>query len=528
MNLLLSIVIHTANILGIFTDPFEFEGDYGPEVNPTRQQVFELVVSKEALAKNLSDQEVKRKMENGNATEQEVTEYKKFLVIQAVNEEKVYGPTLGELVTPELIEEIKKYQDNLSNSGFTESDFTDIITFLERYKDQKIFRFLRNNPSELLSLDKALRDKAARDGKIFNLPILGSTRLLEGHNSIELKKNLISSVFTEETFSLTKPQDNVKQSLKKLNSEYLRGFFGASADNRDIEVFSSPLGQVFFYWMYQSLNLELISSNHEMIDQVNKVKDIFGRTFGDSITRANAFKDRLIASDSGVLFTQESDALVPQTLTNDKLFLPVDRQNPQDGTLILLRSDLWEPNYEIISIENYEGFKAGRMNVILATRKDSGQQFLLASCHGHSTKSEDGRLQIQLIMQKFHQLNEGNLQLIIGIDANTKTEEDVKLFKEHLEKLGLMSTQAGPTTIKKRMVTAQHSKAGRFAIDEEDYLITLKPEFGGQFQFSHITVGFKEEIADTNQPLPNIHNPSDHYPVGAVMTRHEDSMKECK
>ncbi len=242
MNLLLSIVIHTANILGIFTDPFEFEGDYGPEVNPTRQQVFELVVSKEALAKNLSDQEVKRKMENGNATEQEVTEYKKFLVIQAVNEEKVYGPTLGELVTPELIEEIKKHQDNLSNSGFTESDFADVITFIERYKDQKVFRFLRNNPSELLSLDKALRDKAARDGRIFNLPILGSTRLLEGSNSLELKKNLINAVFTEEAFSLTKSQANVKQSLKKLNNEYLREFFGESADNRDLEAFSSPVG----------------------------------------------------------------------------------------------------------------------------------------------------------------------------------------------------------------------------------------------------------------------------------------------
>lgn len=528
MNLLLSIVIHTGNILGIFTDPFEFEGDYGPEVNPTRHQVFELVVSREALAKNLSDLEIRQKMNNGNATEQEVNVYKKFLVLQAVNEEKAYGPTLGELVTPELIEEIKKYRGNLSNSGFTESDFTDILTFLERYKDQKIFRFLRNNPSELLSLDKALRDKAARDGKIFNLPILGSTKLLEGKNSFELKKNLISSVFTEEVFSLTKPQDNIKQSLKKLNIEYLREFFGESANNRDLEVFSSPLGQVFFYWMYQSLNLELISSNHEMIAQVNKVKDIFGRTLGNPIARANVFKDRLIASDSVVLFTQESDALVPQILTSDRLFQPVDRQNPQDGTLILLRSDLWEPNYEIISIENYEGFKAGRMNVIHATRKNSGQQFLLASCHGHSTKSEDGRLQIQLIMQKFHQLNDGNLQLIIGIDANTKTEEDVKLFKEHLEKLGLMSTEAGPTTIKKRMVTAQHSKAGRFAIDEEDYLITLKPEFGGQFQFSHITVGFNEEIADTNQPLPNIHNPSDHYPVGAIMTPHKDRMKECK
>lgn len=87
MNLLLSIVIQTANILGIFTDPFEFEGDYGSEVNPIRQQVFELVVSKEALAKNGSGQDI----------------------VEAIYEDQEHGPTLMQLVTPELLQEIEKY-----------------------------------------------------------------------------------------------------------------------------------------------------------------------------------------------------------------------------------------------------------------------------------------------------------------------------------------------------------------------------------------------------------------------------------
>jgi len=108
MNLFLSLVIHTANILGIFTDPFEFEGDYGPEVNPIRQQVFELVVSREALAKNLSDSEIRQQMKDINAGEQEVKKHKKILVQQAINDEREYGPTLGQLVTPELLKEIKK------------------------------------------------------------------------------------------------------------------------------------------------------------------------------------------------------------------------------------------------------------------------------------------------------------------------------------------------------------------------------------------------------------------------------------
>lgn len=88
MNLFISIVIHTANILGIFSDPFEFEGDYGPEVNLTRQQVFELVVSREALVKTLSDLEVRQRMEDSNANKQEVSDYKNFLVMQAIHDEK--------------------------------------------------------------------------------------------------------------------------------------------------------------------------------------------------------------------------------------------------------------------------------------------------------------------------------------------------------------------------------------------------------------------------------------------------------
>lgn len=489
MNLFLCMVVHTANILGILNDPFEFEGDYGPEMNEVRQNVFDQVVAKEALANNL----------------------------HAIHHDENHGPTLAELVTPELIEELKKKQQEFQKIGFTDRDLNHILAFIEHYKGQKIFRFLRNNPSELLSLDKILRDKASREGKSFDLPLLSSTEPLKGQSDLELKKNLMNAVFNLETFALTKSSKVMNSSLSKLPQNYLKNFFGISANNHDLEAFSSPAGQIFFYWMYQALNLHLISVDPAMIQQINKVKDLFAQTLGNPKARAQIFRNQLVAAHSAVVFTQESDAIVPQVLTHDKLFLPIDCQNPQDGTFVFLRSDYWEPDYKIISLEGYEGFKKGRLNVILATQKETGQKFLLASAHGNSTKPEDGRLQISLIMEKFHHLFEGNLQLVIGIDANTKTEEDVKAFREHLNKLGLMTTHVGPTTIKKRMVTAQHSKAGKFAIDEEDYLIILKPENGGLFSFSHLTVGFKEEKPDIHKPLPNKDNPSDHYPVGATL-----------
>lgn len=516
MNLLLSIVIHTANILGSFNDPFEFEGDYGPEVNPVRQKVFELVVSKEALTQNLTDSQVKNLMQDADADEPKIRSYKKLLLTQAIEEDRQHGPILSELVTQELITELINKQKQLKDVGFTDTDLKNILHFIDHYGDQKVFRFLRNNPSELLSLDKILRDKASHEGKSLDLPILSSTHPLRGQTAHELKLNLLHALFTEETFRAVKSEETLKKSLESLDEDFLQEFFGENAANQDLQVFCTPAGQTFFYWLYQALNLHLISEEN-VVDEINKVKDIFARTLGNPKARAQAFKEKLITANSGVLFTQESDAFVPQTLLENGFFLPIDKQNPKDGTFIFLRSDLWEPDYESVIINDYEGSIKGRLNVILATHIETGERFLLASGHGNSTHPEDGRLQISLIMDKFHQLsqNEEGLQLIIGIDANTKTDEDVKALREHLDSLGLMATNMGPTTIKKRMVTAQHSKAGRAAIDEEDYLIVLKPEKGGRFQLDHQTIGFKEEKADINTALPNLDNPSDHYPVGA-------------
>lgn len=516
------LIIFTANILGIFTDPFEFQGDYGSDINPIREQVFEIVVSKEALAKGLTDSQVQAKMKSPEASNQEISAYREVLTQQGKQQDQQYGPTLSELTTPEILEALSKKQGELQNAGFTTEDLNKLLQFTSKYGDKKVFYYLRNNPSELLNLDKTLRDKAAREGKSFDLPILGSTAGLKGRHSLELKQDLMNAVFTEETLRLTKPQAPLQTAIQKLDPSYLKKFLGETADNRDLEAFLSPAGQAFFYWLYHSLNLQLVSQKPELIDQINQVKASFANSLGDPIARAKLFKEKLMAANAAVLFTQESDAIVAKSLTEDGLFLPVDKQNSQDGTLVFLKSDIWEPNLEVIPLENYEGYKEGKINLVLATHKETGQKFLLASGHGHSIKAEDGRQQITLIMEAYRRLAKNpenkNLQVIIGIDANTKSEQDVTLFKEHLDRLGLMATSVGPTTIKQRMVTAQHAKAAKMAIDEEDYLIILKPEQGGQFLITKPTVGFKKEKPDLNNPLPNIDNPSDHYPVGATLS----------
>lgn len=511
---LIYLIVFTANILGIFNDPFEFEGDYGQEVNPIRQAVFELVVSKEALTRNLTSQQIKDLLQNDKATDNEIEDTRSNLIKEAILQDEQYGPLLSELVSPVLISLLQEKQQTLPS--FSEQDLNELLQFINRYGNERVFRFLRNNPPELLKLDKTLRDKASQEGRDFDLPILSSSAILQGDNELELKKNLLNSVFTEETLSLTKPKESISVALSQLREDFLKDLLGKDAMTEDLQVFSSAAGQAFFFWLYHSLNLHLISQNPGLIENVNFVKKQFAETLGNSQKRAEIFKEKLLKANAGILFTQESDTLIPSLLTQDGSFLPIQQQNPSDGTFVLLRSDLWEPNYEIIPLSGYEGYHEGKISIILATRKESGEKFLLASGHGHSTKAEDGRLQITLIVDKFHELQKQypNLQLLIGIDANTKSDDDVRLFREHLNSLGLVATNVGPTTIKQRMVTSQNSKSGRFAIDEEDYVITLK---NGMFVFANPTIGFKVEKPDLNRPLPNLDNQSDHYPVGVQL-----------
>jgi len=521
MNYLVCLIVFTSNILGSFDDPFEFEGDYGEEVNPIREYVFEQVVSKKALVDHLTEFQIEQLMVQEQRNE-DILEYHQRLIRQAAQEDLQHGPTLNELVPHSLIEQLHLKQQALKGDGFSEDDLNNFIDFISRYGDQKVFALFRHVPSEFLGLDKILRDKASRQGGDFDLPILSSMQPLVGHNVDELKVHLLESLFSSDTLALVKPQDQLDMTVKQLDPHFLEAFFGDNANVGDLKIFTKPVGQVFFYWLYQALNLHLTAQNPKDIANINHVKKTFFETLGNPAARAQILRDRLLEADADVVFTQESDTVVPKLLTENTLFHSVETQNSADGTWVFLRKSSWEPRYQVVSIEDYEGFLKGRLNVILATKKETGEKFLLASAHGNSTRAEDGRLQITKIVEKYHQLaslpENNQLQLIIGIDANTKSKEDVECLQQHLEALGLISTHAGSTTIKKRMVTVQHSKAGRFAIDEEDYILILKKENGGLYQIEETSVGFKNENPDPTLTLPNKNNPSDHYPVGAKLT----------
>lgn len=498
--------VTTLNILGVFNDPFEFAGDYGPRMNPIREKIFHLLVSRAAIAANLSD-----------AQAQEKRMSKQELIKLAIDQDKEYGPTLGQVVTPELFELIKKRIKMLKQGNQKTIDLLE--QFVDDYKDQKLFYFLRNNPPLLLKLDNQIKD-AAREGTVVDMPIISSSVLLSGKDAQALKTRLIDSIFTDTVVGLAEKESKLKEALAKLDKGYLSTYLSKAKgipDNQELAIFCTPIGQAFFYWMYQALNFDLaFAQDPSLIGQVNAVKSAFSETLGDAKKRASLLKEKLLRANTKVLFTQESDQYVPELLSSNGMFLPLGKQNISDGTFVLLASDFWESDYQIIPFPDYPRSQNGAFSVILATQKDTQQKFLLVSGHGHSVKADDGRLQVTMAveaLQRLSALEQEPVVLIIGMDANTKSVQDVKLFKELLQELGLQTTEIGATTIKQRMVTVQHAKAGKFARDEEDYIIVKKD----QSLLKDVRVNFTKLFVDPTIPLPNLDNQSDHYAVSAVV-----------
>lgn len=310
--------------------------------------------------------------------------------------------------------------------------------------------------------------------------------------------------------------------LQHCDRDYFAKFLGGHESLKRLDALTSPAGQAFIYWLYQSMNLYLVSKKEGLVGRINRGKEIFIETISDPERRSKVFKEHFIRANSSIIFTQECDGFFPLALTENGEFYSVESQNGLDGCFVFLDSKIWDSSYEVLSIEDYPPFKMGRVTVILA-KMHTGEAFLLASAHGSSTNSEDARLQVTLLKKLHDQIREergyDQLQFVVGIDANTKSKEDIRLLNSHLDDLGLLGTHVGPTTVKRRLLTTQFHKSGKKAIDEEDFIITLKPENGANRVIINSRVGFESSRADIQYMIPSVQNPSDHYPVGVSLER---------
>lgn len=186
MTPVILLIVYTINILGSLSSPFEFDGDYGPELNQIRSEVLDLVLPHE-LKVQMELQAPDLKM-NGDQ-----------LLADAALRDAHYGPTLNEIVTKRHLDQLRKKQQEISS--FSNIELEEMIHFVNTHGEKHLFKFL-NSVSFFLGLDKALMDVAAQNNELFTLPILGSLGKLSGDSPHEFTSNLLSTLFNEETFAV--------------------------------------------------------------------------------------------------------------------------------------------------------------------------------------------------------------------------------------------------------------------------------------------------------------------------------------
>lgn len=524
-----SIVAVTQNVLGIFNDPFEFAGDYGNVSNETRSNVFDLLISHQAPLRHASETDINRYLLDNDITFQQddlLETRKEMCLAHAFKKDQAHGPTFGEFITEAMKASLLQKAEALGKIGEAQN----ILAFVDRHANTRPFALFRNNPPALLSLDKSLRDAAAAKGEPFNLPIIQSMGQLT-----DSPQPLIDQLFTSEVLELTKKDEAISKTYASLSSPYALSNYLPDADDNDLALFKTQFGQLTYFWMYQQFNCHLVSAAG-LLDATNALKEEFSQELGSSKARANELRHQLDAIDADVLFTQEADQATVEALTSDYQedgFHRID-QNPNghdqwkgDGTYVFLRSRAWAVKKvysadEIKSSYPLHEERLGRINAVVAQHLKTGKCFFLASAHSKDGKSAaDSLNQIKAIQDLYQRAvsdaPDSGMQLLIGMDANTKKRQEVAAFRARLNELNLVATNQGATTVKQRMVTTQDGKACQKVSDEEDFLIlNSSGDLESKLEFTQVQVGLERE-KEEGETLPNITHRSDHYGVKALI-----------
>lgn len=576
----------TANILGGDFPFLQFFGDFGP-VNALRDRIFKAVLPAQTFVNKLSDVEVAEAMvraqvdENGEGP-QNVAHHRNVMMMDAKLADFKKGPTLKELVGDQESEEkntrmmgprstfsaldaLEGLRHTLNNDAeLSREDIQNFKDFIRKFGDQKIFAFLHgvkdtdaarknNGTNSLLKLELTLIQAKEKGGNVPSLPLLDTSGVLE-ESADGGKLALLQSVFQtsiadimlarnlrdleeEEAVARKKtakerfgPDVICKAIRDNLDLSLLKHADGRAVKPEELDFFSTCGGQRIFFWLYHAMDLHL-ASGVATIKEINDGKKTFAGITGTPQERAAKFVKDLVASNVGVLATQECAKDCADALTREPTFLErrlgthkqffnavVNAQGVgKTGTTIFLREDLWEKEVQVIQHGHLDDKKkTDKLVLVVATAKKTGDKFLHVSIHGDSSVAKDGREKIAEAVKQFKLLKErrGNedLELLIGIDANTKKQMDIGALQEQLTELGLYATEVGSSTIKIRALTVQQTKAGDRVDAPGDHVITsaLNPK---RYKAVETLLAGKRVRARAGMALPNMEYSSDHLTV---------------
>jgi len=526
---LVSFKIMGANTLAGMDSPFEFSGELGlgQKADETRARVWEAVTSMASFYKYCPADLI---LEEDGSVPADIDARRTALIRAAIAREKTYGPTFGELITPEFIASLRR---NFPNES---AEIDAFVVWVNKFKDVHAFPLLRNYPGKLIAMDKLIND--TRSEGLVDAPPTPYSTVQISENPAEAIDRLLGYLarFPKEMkdAKLTEVQEEVAN-FEEAKLKKLLGDNAVSGVDGDLSLFTrTRFGQKLFHAVYNEENRRLIAAAAQkegatttLLQDVNQLKQRFAETLADPQIRANVYLKNIKKHEFGVVFTQEAyqqiiDGLAPN-------YLPIDRQvDARVGRdcLIFLHRDLWDEDYKVISFEGkYADKDRKHLTMVLAKCKQTGEWFAFASSHGDAGKSEDGRRQLELIKEAFDSLDRKlypNIQLVVQADANTKTREDATAYQDKADDLDLEYSEMLETCFKQRMATVMNNKVGKFDRNPGDLFLVLCARVGGLFKITHLKIGYKEE-QDRDSKLPTLKYPSDHFPISAKLKRYTDA-----
>ncbi len=526
--------IFTANMLGLFYDPFEFAGDYDPYINDVKRKLEALLI--------------------GKATQDQTSEQ--------IAADLAYGPTLEELLP-------KKIQDNLLElckfRGLNHKQFQKLLTLLmKHHKNDRLFYFLKNCPPTLLGIDKALREAAKAANKPFDLPIINSSAPIEGNSRAAQKKHLSDVLFTVENLNILKAADERDKNKSPIAEElakdisnprypYIVGrapapsarpapgdeeeagpevpaelaagpeaLVNTPVDPTLIRAFQSPEGRMLFYYLYQIMNIHLAS---DIMEEVNEAKRRFASGMGDPQKRAEILAKKIAAENADIVLIQECDRYLPPEMaklgyfsTEKKLVTdPSDPSNTKwvlnsgDGSVIFFNSKTFKGAH----VHPYDEALDPKHKNTVATAYFLGAErpIVVASCHVSDSNNKSFARVIRNVTQSTYQKGT-HAAAVIGLDANPQSNEDEEDIRAFLQEENLQATKVGPTSIKMRLITLLHKKIHDLIRREKNMIVAT----GDGCKLENATVAFQKPPLDREIMMPNKNILSDQAPVGVQMT----------
>ncbi len=488
----------SCNTLEKADSPFEFQGKLGSQTD-AKQEILDFLTPLSAKVRS----------QNGSVKEIKNAESKMLRE----------SPLFKQLLTQENLEIFKQL---IANSPLRDEFYTvlpELDAFTNIVKEYPSVLFLADAP--IAKIDKYMCG---------NLPTVTSTALLEGANSKELVTCLTQAIFVDQwtgtQLAIDRTQlqsDVIKKSLKKTySSQNIERLFGLNSSQHlkveDFQFFTTMVGQIFLYWMQNAFLLQKVSvKGPELLKTINIVKDAYKKTISDDQARAQFYIGQLNEIKASVVATQECHKAIYAGLCNQYQD-PVNdlHQNPLDGTMVFLKKGDWQEGKTISLIDGDKSWEVkGRINGVLAKHINSQIPYLIFSVHSDAKDEQVAFEQIKSILStyKFHQKQNNNLILLVGIDANIK--KTTAAFEDFLDANKLVHTGSlGVTTLKERAITTQYAKAGLKVKSKGDYILAGAETLSAEITNQRLGISSDLDL----QLLPSGDCPSDHFPITAQIT----------